>query len=69
MTKDLTEKISPLESVTITLENMRLGSVEKVPNYQRVSINGTVQRLKDTSSKRYSCTRINDTYFTIKRVR
>ena len=69
MVKNLTEKIPALENVTNTLENMKKGISIPVPNYQRVSINGTIQRLKDTSSRRYSCKRINDTYFTIKRIR
>jgi len=68
MSDNLKEKITPIESMTTALETLRLNAVIKAPNFQRVSANGTIQRLKDTSSKKFSCKRF-DTYFTIKRTR
>lgn len=69
MAVELLENVSVVENITSTLETMRLGSTLSAPNFQRVSFNGTCQRLKDTSSRRYSFKRVNDTYFTIKRIR
>lgn len=70
MTKDLTQKTEKVQNVTSLLENMRLGDVEKAPNYQRVSFNGTIQRLKYISTKVYSCKAVeNADYFLIKRTR
>lgn len=68
MAADLTEKVVPLESVTTTLETMKLRQTVKAPNFQRTSVNGTLQRLKDRSKKKFTCKRF-DTYFTIQRIR
>ena len=67
---DLTErKIVALVEVTKTLENMKLKEVIEAPNFQRESIYGTIRRIKDRSSKRYSFHRVNDYYFTVTRTR
>ena len=63
------EKVIALESPTISLEAMRLNSTIKAPNYQRESVNKTIGRIKDISSKKFTCKRTNDIYFTIKRIR
>ena len=68
MAADLTEKVVPLESVTTTLETMKLRQTVKAPNFQRTSVNGTLQRFKDRSTKKFTCKRF-DTYFTIQRIR
>ena len=62
------EKILEVESPTDTLNTMRLRQTIKVPNSQRISFNGTIQRLKDSSSRKFQLKR-HDTYFTIKRMK
>lgn len=67
---NLTEKkVVALVEPTKVLESLKLNGVEKAPNYQRESINGTIRRIKDRSSKRFTCTRVNDDYFEVKRTR
>lgn len=39
-----------------------------VPFAQRVSFNGTIQKLSYTSKKRFSCTKINSECFSVKRI-
>ena len=68
MSEENNEKILELESPSNTLNTMRLKQTIKVPNSQRVSINGTLQRFKDTSNRKFECKRF-DTYFTIKRIK
>lgn len=68
MTKDLT-KINPLETPKFTLENLKLNETVDIPSYQKNSINSTIIRIKDTSSKRYSVNKINDFAYTVKRIR
>lgn len=68
MAADLIEKVTPIKSVTTTLETMKLRQTLKAPNFQRTSVNGTLQRLKDRSTKKFTCKRF-DTYFTIQRTR
>jgi hypothetical protein len=63
------KKVIAIDQPTRELDSLKLGGVVYAPNFQRESINGTVRRLKDRSSKRFSCTRVNDDYFFVKRVR
>lgn len=63
------KKVEALIEVTKTLDNMKLKQVVKAPNFQRESIYGTIRRIKDRSSKRYSLHRVNDYYFTVTRTR
>jgi hypothetical protein len=63
------EKIEWLYSLTDTLDKMSKNEVIKAQNKQRVSVEGTVRRIKDVSSKRFSLKRVNDDYFTITRIR
>lgn len=63
------KKVEALIEVTKTLDNMKLKQVVEAPNYQRESIYGTIRRIKDRSSKRYSLHRVNDYYFTVTRTR
>lgn len=63
------EAVAPLENITSTLETMKVNSLISIPNYQRATINSTIQRLKDRSSRRFSIKRINDIYFTLRRIR
>jgi hypothetical protein len=68
MTKDLT-KINPLETPKFTLENLKLSETVDIPSFQKNSINSTIIRIKDTSSKRYSVNKINDFAYAVKRIR
>lgn len=63
------KKVEALIEVTKTLDNMKLKQVVEAPNFQRESIYGTIRRIKDRSSKRYSFHRVNDYYFTVTRTR
>jgi len=66
------ENVQNIERMTVTLETLRRNETVNVPNHQRVSANGTIQRLKQSSTKKFKCNVIVtgiDGYFTIKRVR
>lgn len=63
-----TKKTEKIESPTKTLEAMRLNRTEIAPNFQRESINRTILRLRDRGSKKFTCSRTTDEYFTIKRI-
>ena len=68
--EDLTlEKVVAITEPTKTLEGLRVRGEIKAPNYQRESINGTIRRIKDKSSKRFTCNRANNDYFIVKRIR
>ena len=62
------DEVKQLENVTNTLETMRINSTICIPNSQRTTINTTIQRLKDKSKRKFTVKRINDTYFTLKRI-
>ena len=62
-------KVEALISPMASLDALRLKSKIYAPNHQRASIDTTIKRIKDKSSKRFSCTRMNDEYFSIKRIR
>lgn len=68
--EELTQK-KPIivEAPTKTLESMRIRGTLYVMNIQRESINGTIRRLKDRTSKRFSCQRVNDEFFIVKRTK
>lgn len=66
---DVIEKIVALESPTASLEALKLGERLNAPNFQRLTVETTIRRIKDKSSKRFSCKRINDYYFTVLRSR
>lgn len=51
------------------LDSLAIGKQLNVPNSQRVSVNGTIQRIKDRSDKRFTIKRINDDYFIIVRIK
>lgn len=63
------KEIKALVSPTVTLETMRVNCTEIAPNYQRSSVETTIRRIRDKSSKRFALSRTNDIYFTIKRIR
>lgn len=66
-----TEKVQRIESMTVTLETLRRGETVNVLNKQRTTANGTIQRLKNSSTKKFRCTIIVkgfEGHFTIKRV-
>jgi hypothetical protein len=68
--EDLTQKKAVvLEAPSKTLESMRIRGTVYVLNTQRESINGTIRRLKDRTAKRFSCQRVNDEFFIVKRVK
>lgn len=62
------EKLEKLKHPTATLEAMRLKATVNAPNTQRESINRLIARLRDRGTKRFTCNRVNDDYFAIKRI-
>ena len=67
-TETETEKIIPFKAITLTLESLDVNQTINVLNTQRASFSCTIQRLLDKGSKRFTVKRVNDYYFTIKRI-
>lgn len=66
---DKPKKLVAITNPTDTLDSIKVRDILYVPNYQRESINGTVSRFRNRSSKRFTCNRINDEFFIITRIR
>lgn len=62
-------EIKVVGSPTAALEKLRVGWSLKAPNIQRVSFNGTTVRMRNYSTKRFTFKKVNDEYFTIKRIK
>ena len=58
-----------LETPQKTLENLKLKGNVSIPSFQKNSINSTIGRIKDTSSKRYSVKKVNDREYNVTRIR
>lgn len=66
--QEIEKKIKTIESPTQALNGLRLRGELEAPNTQRESIATTIRRMKVASSKRFTCRKVNDQYFTIKRI-
>lgn len=53
---------------TIALDTLRRGAELEAPNIQRISFNGTIQKMKYTSKKKFTCNQVDDQYFIVKRI-
>jgi hypothetical protein len=62
-------KINALETPKKTLENLKLNETVAIPSFQKNSINSTIVRIKDESSKRYSVRKTTDFSYNVKRIR
>lgn len=64
-------KIKSLERIqhpTAALDVLLRGQEILAPHYQRVSIDGTIHKMKYTSSKRFSCKKKDNESFTVTRI-
>lgn len=61
--------VQAVVSPTAALDALRVGASMIAPSYQRGSFDTTRQRMKDTSSKRFSISKIDDIQFSIKRIK
>lgn len=70
MTKDFkTPCLSAIDSPSKVLREMSVGEVVTVINRQRISFNGTIERMKSWSTSRFSCLKISETHFEIRRTK
>jgi len=60
---------SAVESPSKILREMLVGDVVMLLNRQRVSFNGTIERMKSWSTARFSCMKISETLFEVRRTK
>lgn len=60
--------INRITHPTASLNNLAPGHEIVVPNFQRISFNGTIHKMKYTSTKKFSCRQIDDKCFLVKRI-
>lgn len=66
--QEIEKKIQTIESPTQALNSLRLKGELEAPNAQRESIATTIRRMKAVSTKRFTCRKVNEQFFTIKRI-
>ena len=69
MEKEEKNEVEKLERVTTTLMAMELNTFLRLPEKQRISIYGTIQRIKKISTMRFKTKSNHDGTFNVTRVR